>query len=120
MGLAAPMRTERKQHQERLHGSKLAQQAPRVSSITPHFKIATRLRLMVPLCAHETPLRLRTNICWRNVRHVHGTTGTPRFLVQPGADVMEARRHRRDMANHLPRCWPLSSPQTKSCSVPSL
>ena len=35
MGPAAPTRTERKQHQERLHGSKRAQLAPRASSMTP-------------------------------------------------------------------------------------
>ena len=47
------MRTMRKQHWERLPGSKRPV-GPTSTLHDTHFKIATRLRLMVPLCAHGT------------------------------------------------------------------
>ena len=57
------------------------------------FKIATRLRLMVPLCAHETRCACAPTstgaMCGASMEPM-----APRSLVQPGADVMEARRHR--------------------------
>ena len=93
MAPAAPTRTDRKQYQRRLLGSKLAQLALRVPSTTSVFGSPLVSVWWFP-CVPTRLMRLRTNICCRYVRHICGTTGSPRSPVQPCADVMEARHHR--------------------------
>ena len=67
-----------------------------------------------PVCSRG-PLRLRTNSHWRNVRHVHGTTGSSHPLMQSRGDGLKTRRHRQNMASHVLGSQPLCSPQAKSC-----
>ena len=92
---AAPTRTERKQHQERLHGSQARPVVPTSILHDTHFKIATRLRVMVPPCA---PMRPTAPAHQHLLALCAGTSMEPvahhALLFWQDADNREARRHR--------------------------